>query len=83
VGLGFGSRLRARSAKKNAGKPYWLPDSRVYGGDFYRFAVAIWQCLRDWLPEVRNALPKTEQALAEELRDHWPKERVEAGKRRS
>jgi len=66
-------------AQKKAGKPYWLPDSRAYGGEFHRFAVAVWRCLYDHLPEVRNALPKTEGALAKELQAHWPKEDTAAG----
>ena len=66
-------------AEKKAGKPYWLPDSRAYGGEFHRFAVAVWRCLCNQLPEVRNALPKTEEALAQELQAHWPKEDTATG----
>jgi hypothetical protein len=63
-----------RITEQPAGKPYWLPDSRAYGGAFYEFAVEVWRCLFDRLPKARNILPKTEAALAEELKRHWPKE---------
>lgn len=72
-------RIYEHIAQKKAGKPYWLPDSRTYGGHFYRFAVAIWRCLHDCLPEVRGYLPETEGALAEELRNRWPKEDTSTG----
>jgi hypothetical protein len=64
-----------RHTKQPAGRPYWLPDSGVYGskGSFYRFALAVWHCLRDNLPaEARAAIPSTEIGLAEELKKHWP-----------
>jgi hypothetical protein len=64
---------------KEAGKPYWLPDSRAYGGDFYHFAVAIWECLRQGAPQFKEALPDSEGALADELRNHWPKQDTTAG----
>jgi hypothetical protein len=67
--------------KTKAGKPYWLPDSRAYGGAFYLFAVAIWRCIRDCLPEARNALPKSKMALAEELKDHWSKDHNAKGEK--
>jgi hypothetical protein len=57
---------------EKARKPHWLPDSRAYGGAFYRFACAVRRCLYDRLPEVRAALSKTDDALAQELQDHWP-----------
>ena len=60
--------------EREAKKPHWLPDSRKYGGKFYRFAVAVWQCLRSYAPEVNDRLPTTEVALAQALQDHWPKD---------
>jgi hypothetical protein len=58
--------------RERAGKPYWLPDSGVYGGKFYRFACAVRHCLHDCVPEVRTGLPSSDGALAQELQDHWP-----------
>jgi hypothetical protein len=72
-------RIYEHIARREAGKPYWLPDSRTYGGEFYRFAVAVCGCLRDCLPDVPNALPTTDGALAQELQDHWPKEDAATG----
>jgi hypothetical protein len=63
--------------KEPAEPPYWLPDSRGYGGkgNFYRFALAVWRCLQDNLPDNALAvIPPTEFGLAEELRKHWPKD---------
>jgi hypothetical protein len=57
-----------------AKKPSWRGDSGMYGGAFYDFAVAVWRCLHLHLPEVRGALPASEAALAEELKNHWPKD---------
>lgn len=57
-----------------AKRPYWLPDSREYGSDFYTFAKSVWECIRICLPEKRSFLPASELALAEELRNYWPKE---------
>jgi hypothetical protein len=65
-----------RLTGKKAKKPYWLDDSGVYGGDFYRFAVAVWACVRECIPQLKPALPKSEGALAQELQDHWPGERT-------
>ena len=64
--------LYERMTEGEAKKPYWLGDSRSYGSDFYRFAVAVWKCLRERLPELKDALPDSEGALAQELQDHWP-----------
>jgi hypothetical protein len=72
-------RIYEHITGKEAGRPYWLPDSRAYGGEFYRFSVAVWGCLRDHLPEARNALPTSEGALAEELRNNWPREDTASG----
>jgi hypothetical protein len=60
-----------------ARRPYWLPDSGIYGskGHFYEFALAVWRCLRDHLPANASAsLPSTEGALAQEIRNHWPEQ---------
>jgi hypothetical protein len=57
---------------KRAKKPYWLGDSRAYGGAFYRFARAVRACLYARLPEVRTCLSASDDALAQELKDHWP-----------
>jgi hypothetical protein len=64
--------------KEPAECPYYLPDSRIYGGkgDFHRFALAVWRCLQDNLPsEARAGIPDTPGGLAEELKKHWPKDR--------
>jgi hypothetical protein len=58
--------------QEEAKKPYWLDNSRDYGGAFYHFACAVRQCLYDHLPPVRAALPATDWALAKELQEHWP-----------
>ena len=55
-----------------AGKPHWLKDSRGYGGRFYLFASAVRRCLYDRAPGVRAALSASDDALAQELQDHWP-----------
>lgn len=68
-------RLTGEEAKK----PYWLNDSGIYGGDFYRFAVAVWECVRECVPQFKAELPQSEGALAQELQDHWPREDTEAG----
>lgn len=57
---------------EKAGKPYWLDDSGAYGGEFYRFACAVRNCLYDYVPEVRGGLPATDDALGQELKNHWP-----------
>jgi hypothetical protein len=57
---------------EEAKKPYWLGDSRSYGSDFYRFAVAVWKCVRNRIPQLKDELPKSEVALAQELQDYWP-----------
>jgi hypothetical protein len=62
-----------------AKKPNWRGNSGMYGSDFYDFAVAVWRCLYDCLPEVRRALPRSEGALAQELKNHWPKDRATTG----
>jgi hypothetical protein len=71
--------LYERVTGKEAKKPYWLDDSGVYGGDFYRFAVAVWECVRKCVPQFKAAPPKSEGAMAQELQDHWPREDTEAG----
>jgi hypothetical protein len=65
---------------REAGKPHWLRHSGIYGGDFYRFAVAVRECLRQRLPQFKDALPDSEDALAQELRKHWPKRTRTQGK---
>jgi hypothetical protein len=60
--------------KESAECPYYLPDSRDYGGkgDFHRFALAVWCCLQENLPaEARAGLPGTKGGLAQELQKHW------------
>ena len=64
---------------EEAKKPYWLDDSARYGGAFYLFAVAVWECLRERLPQLKDALPDSEVAVAQELRRHWPSEGTTAG----
>jgi hypothetical protein len=61
-----------RLTGKKAKPPHWLGDSGIYGGDFYRFAVAVWGCVRECIPQLKAALPQSEGALAQELQDHWP-----------
>ena len=68
-------RLTGEEAKK----PYWLDDSGICGGDFYRFAVAVWECVRECVPQFKAGLPQSEGALAQELQDHWPREDTRAG----
>ena len=66
--------------KEPAGCPYYLPDSGIYGGKgyFHRFALAVWRCLQDNLPsEARAGIPATEGGLAEELKKHWPEDRLQ------
>jgi hypothetical protein len=65
--------------EEKAKKPYWLGDSRIYGGAFYRFACAVRSCLYDRLPEVRAALSSSDDALAQELQDHWPESGTATG----
>jgi hypothetical protein len=72
-------RVYERVTGHEAVKPHWLRDSRMYGSEFYSFAVAVWGCLRDGLPEAQCALPKSKGALAEALQDHWPKDRTATG----
>lgn len=62
-----------------AKKPHWLPDSGTYGGEFYRFAGAVWKCVRTYLPEHKDILPTSEGALAQELQEHWPKQDTKTG----
>src|SRR5262249_33559615 len=57
---------------EKARKPHSLRGSQAYGGEFYRFASAVRRCLYDRVPEVRAALPATDDALAQELKAHWP-----------
>ena len=61
-----------RVTGEDAGKPHWLRDKRAYGGQFYHFARAVRHCLLDCLPEVRAALPTSDDALAQQLQDYWP-----------
>jgi hypothetical protein len=68
-------KMTGRQAKK----PYWRDDSGNYGGQFYRFAVAVWQAIRSCLPSYMDALPRSEGALAQELQDHWPAPGYEGG----
>jgi hypothetical protein len=64
-------QLYQHLTKTPAKRPYWLGDSRAYGGEFFKFTRAVWKCIRDRVPEARSALPSSEDALAEHLRDHW------------
>jgi hypothetical protein len=70
-------RIYESVRKEPAGIPYYLPDSEgIYGskGDFYRFAAAVWCCLRKNLPKKGLvAIPSTDGGLAQELIKHWPK----------
>jgi hypothetical protein len=72
-------RLYNGMTGKEAKKPYWLDNSGIYGGDFYLFAVEVWKCLRERVPQVKHALPSSEGALAQELQDHWPTEGTKTG----
>ena len=72
-------RLMHRTARR----PHWLPDSRVYGGTFFRFVRAVWQCLREHIPEAHSALPRSEGALAQELKKHWPQRQRTTGRKMS
>jgi hypothetical protein len=66
---------------ERAKRPYWLGDSRAYGGAFYRFARAVWTCLHAHLPEIRTCLSASEDALAQELQNHWPDQRQDRVKK--
>lgn len=61
--------------RKRAKKPHWLGYRGAYGGDFYHFACAVRECLYQRIPEMRAALPSTNDALGQELQNHWPKDR--------
>jgi hypothetical protein len=74
-------QIYERVSGHKAVKPHWLKHSGVYGSRFYRFAVAVWGCLRDCLPEVQSTLPESVGALAEALQDHWPKDRSATGEK--
>jgi hypothetical protein len=70
--------------KEPASSPYWLPDSRVYGGKglFFPFAVAVWRCLRENLPpKARHTIPSSKDALAQELRKYWREDWAKPTKR--
>jgi hypothetical protein len=60
-------------ARKPAKKPSTRRNKKGYFGDFYQFAIAAWHCLRERLPETRHLIPARKEALAEALRNHWPK----------
>jgi hypothetical protein len=66
---------------ERAKKPYWLGDARAYGGAFYQFALAVWECLQARIPEVRTCLSASEHALAQELQDHWPEQALDRVKK--
>jgi hypothetical protein len=70
--------LYEKMAGKEAKKPQWLVGN-IYSGEFYSFSVAVWKCLRERLPQLKDALPDSEGALAQQLQDHWPKEGTKAG----
>jgi hypothetical protein len=70
--------LYEKMAGKEAKKPQWLVGN-IYIGEFYSFSVAVWGCLREHLPQLKDALPGSEGALAQELQDHWPREGTKAG----
>jgi hypothetical protein len=53
---------------------------RRYGGPFYEFTVAIWRCVRRHIPEACHIIPASEDAVAEALRNHWPKLATRRGK---
>jgi hypothetical protein len=71
--------LYERMTGEEAGKPYWLDDSGIYGGDFYRFAVAVWKCMRECVPQFKAGLPPSKGALAQEIKNHWPNEDTTTG----
>jgi len=62
-----------RITSKRARKPSTRFNKPGYYGDFYQFAIAAWRCLRDHFPEAHRRMPRSKLALAEALRDHWPK----------
>jgi hypothetical protein len=70
--------LYEKMAGKEAKKPQCLIGN-IYSGEFYSFSVAVWGCLREHLPQLKDALPGSEGALAQELQDHWPREGTKAG----
>lgn len=70
--------LYEKMAGKEAKKPQWLVGN-IYSGEFYSFSVAVWKCLRERLPQLKDPLPDSEGALAQQLQDHWPKEGTKTG----
>jgi hypothetical protein len=62
-----------------ARKPYPLRYGQGYGGDFYRFACAARACLRARFPELHACLLASEDALAQELKHHWPEDNMLTG----
>ena len=73
-------RTYQQITKKRARKPSTRFNKPGYYGDFYQFAIAAWRCLRRNLPEARHLIPKSEGALGEALRNHWPKKGTGAHK---
>jgi hypothetical protein len=57
-------------SKNKAKQPQWLVKS-VYSGEFYNFVVVVWKFFLTYFPEVRDALPKSENALGSWLKEHW------------
>ena len=66
-------RTYQRVARKRATRPSTRFNKRGYHGDFYQFAIAAWRSLRDHFPETADRIPYSKGALAEALRNHWPK----------
>ena len=62
-----------RVARKPANKPSTRRNKSGYYGEFYQFAIAAWRCILERLPETRHLIPASKEALAEALRNHWPK----------
>ena len=80
----FGSstvRVYEHVTRERAKKPYWLGDTGAYGGAFYQFALTVWDCLYARIPEVRACLSASDQALAQELQNHWPEQETDRVKK--
>jgi hypothetical protein len=66
-------RTYQRFTRKRATRPSTRFNKQGYHSEFYDFAIAAWRCLRRHLPEAARLMPYSEGALAEALRNHWPK----------
>jgi hypothetical protein len=69
-----------RLTKEPAIRPWANRSKPIYGGDFQDFAVAVWQCVRERIPEARDAIPGNDSAVIEAVRKNWPLSAKRRGK---